>query len=418
MSADAQALDVDPIERATKTGAWATHGSFAAVVVMLLASDGPMQLAIKVLPQGTLAALSFMAFLITLVVSVIGLLRRRGGLAVLFTQPGLLIFVLCAWATVTILWSINPRHTLTGILFLIANALGSAYVARDGLPRALNILFNTGLFLMVASVLTVLLTPDVGLMRGEYEGAWRGLWLEKNQLGSAAAITGLLALSLWGMGEKRWLSTFAFLLCCVVLVKSQSVTSLFAFVAGAGSIVVAFMLRRGPILATLVLAGGTVVVLGALLAGPTLWDQILASVGRNSTLTSRTAIWHAVEAFSQEHMVLGYGYIAYFSVPEGPMGYVIEVLDFRPYTAHNSWLQTRVDLGYPGLAMTVLLLAMSVYYSFARLIAQPAAAAAIAVLVSSTLISLVEVVFAAPGGLVWIGLTALIMAAAVEARYR
>lgn len=418
MFADAQVHHGQSAERVAKTDVWSTHGSLAGVVVMLIASDGPMQLAIKILPAGVLGAVSFLAFLVTLVVSVIGLLARRGGLAVLLTQPGLLLLALCGWAAVTILWSINPSNTFTGILFLVSNSLASAYVARDGLPRALKILFQTGLILMVGTVLVVLLKPSVGLMQDEYAGAWRGLWLEKNQLGAAATVTGLLALSRWGMGEKRWLSFFALLLSCAILVKSQSATSLFAFVAGAGSIVVAFMIRRGPILATLVAAGGTVVVFAALLAGPALWDHVLAIAGRNSTLTSRTAIWAAVEAFSQDHLFLGYGYIAYFSVPEGPMGYVIGVLDFRPYTAHNSWLQTRVDLGYPGLAMTVLLLAMSVYYSVARLVSQPAAVAAIAILVSSTLISFLEVVFAAPGGLVWIGLTALIMAAAVEARYR
>lgn len=389
------------------------RASAGAMAALCLASDAPMAMAIKALPGSPLlGVLSALCFAATLAIAMAGLMRGHGGARVLVSWPGLLLLLLCLWAAASLLWSINPSETRTATLFLVANALAAAYVARDGPERALETVFATGVTLLVLSLAVSIALPSLGTMQEEYAGAWRGLWLEKNALGGVAAIAGVVAVTRLFLGRPALGCLLGLGLAVGVIVQAQSMASLLALMVGIVAVAGCFGLRRGPLTAiALSLVGASFLSLLVFL-GPALWTEILSVAGRDATLTSRTMIWAALEAHTQDQIVTGYGYAAYFSTPQGPLGFVIQILDFRPFTAHNSLLQARIDFGYPGMALALALVASGLFYGLSQALTRPAAIGLFGVTVTTSAIGVVESVFAAPGGLVWTGVTALLFSAA------
>jgi len=97
----------------------------------------------------------------------------------------------------------------------------------------------------------------------------------------------------------------------------------------------------------------------AWLAGGDL-DQALNAVGKDTTLTGRTALWSAAETSIAAHPTLGVGYQAYWQV--GSWGaeqlwQISYVASKTGYHFHDTYLEVAVDLGLVGLAILLVTLA-------------------------------------------------------------
>jgi O-antigen ligase len=70
-------------------------------------------------------------------------------------------------------------------------------------------------------------------------------------------------------------------------------------------------------------------------------------------LTGRTIIWSSVQRLIHERPWTGYGYAAVWTDQDawGPLAWIVKWAQFRPHHAHNSWLETWLGLGYPGLVL-------------------------------------------------------------------
>jgi hypothetical protein len=66
-------------------------------------------------------------------------------------------------------------------------------------------------------------------------------------------------------------------------------------------------------------------------------------------------IWTALEAYMQEQIATGYGHAAHFYPPDGPLDFVIQILDFRPFTAYNGLVQACIDFDYPSKVIALAL---------------------------------------------------------------
>jgi len=77
-------------------------------------------------------------------------------------------------------------------------------------------------------------------------------------------------------------------------------------------------------------------------------------LGRDSTLSGRTAIWEQVWVAILKHPILGYGYAAFWQGMKGESYNVILALRFVIFHAHNGFLEIWLELGAVGLLLFFL----------------------------------------------------------------
>jgi O-antigen ligase len=94
------------------------------------------------------------------------------------------------------------------------------------------------------------------------------------------------------------------------------------------------------------IALGAILILGS--------QQLAPFLGRDATLTGRTAIWAQVARFIAERPLFGYGYDAFWRGMQGPSLQVAAAVHFIVAHAHNGFLEIALDLGAAGLLLFVL----------------------------------------------------------------
>jgi O-antigen ligase len=226
-----------------------------------------------------------------------------------------LLLLLVGIAVVSILWSAAPELTLRRSLALIGTTVFGAYlVARYSTSELLRLLAWALGIAALSSLVFVLALPSYGIytdLRGE---AWGGIYWHKNTLGRTMALSALVFLFLaLGGYTRRWVAWPGFGLSVVILLLSESITSLVSFLILLTLLPIYGALRRShalamPFYAILVFACGAVVVW--LFVGNA--EEVLRSVGRDTTLSGRTQLWDAVFRMIAQHPWLGYGYGAFW----------------------------------------------------------------------------------------------------------
>jgi len=277
----------------------------------------------------------------------------------------LLVFV--GYALLSVLWSAYPVVTLKRAIQLVGFFLVGVAIAPPvgGSRQVLQVLMFTLTLLLVISLFVVVLVPRVGIdtMLGN---AWRGLFLQKNTTGQAAAICSLLWLRecIDPRLLRRSVCVAALLFSLFMLVMAKSSTSLLVFLIGATLYLLMrrqFIVLRKPwwvfgicALALLALAVHVFYVLTGHLPG---WDDIAGSIGalfgKDADLTGRTDIWELVMLQVQRHPWLGTGYGAFWLGLEGPAIDIARVLYWVPLQSHNGYLDIINELGLVGLGIAL-----------------------------------------------------------------
>jgi O-antigen ligase len=87
-------------------------------------------------------------------------------------------------------------------------------------------------------------------------------------------------------------------------------------------------------------------------------DILLRMLGRDATLTGRTAVWSAVVDMIREHPWFGWGHGAFWRDWGGAgSNYVLRRAGWNPGYAHNGFLDQGVELGVVGVAALFVALA-------------------------------------------------------------
>ena len=288
------------------------------------------------------------------------LLARAPKRACVAIIRSILIFAIISYCLASTYWSVDSTLTMRRSILCVFTALaGIAIAARFEWPRLMEILSTTFAIIMAWCLIMVAAFNHVGIMTGEFVGAWRGVFAEKNSLGGYMAIGFLSCSSAGLLNPKRrimWL-LFASLAAFLVL-KSTSKTSLLALIIGMGMMGLVVIARRGPIKAVIVAWASLIVLVLStfiLVADPIILLKIL---GRDATLTGRTIIWKAIERVSMEKPDFGYGYGAVWTTRGiwSPYYKIGIYSGFHPQTAHSAWSEIKLGLGLWGLVMWVLIL--------------------------------------------------------------
>ena len=150
--------------------------------------------------------------------------------------------------------------------------------------------------------------PAMGVHHDINAGAWRGLWHEKNQM--AALMTfGFVACcaSAFTLPQRRGLWIGAASLIFFLIIMSRSKTSLLACLLALAAMPVLSALRSGGVRGVLFVWGAATC---ALIGGAVFFvmpEAVFKALGKDPTLTGRTAIWDSLLRLSDQRPWLGYG---------------------------------------------------------------------------------------------------------------
>lgn len=329
----------------------------------------------------------------------------------------LILFGLIALAYVSKYWSIDPEVTSRRVIAMAINSAFAVYVGcvfrGAPLPR---MLMNTCLVMAVGSLIMVFAFPRIGVHQMDNAGLWRGLWYEKNQMGlvmvvgavSSAAV--LAADHLAQNGRKPWIPLMAFGLTTLLVMATQSKTSLLCWLLGVGMIGFWWLLKQGGAAITIV-AVWFAVLTSSLAAW--FWNTdsaaILQALGKDPSLTGRTLIWEALMRRVAERPMTGYGFSAFWGVDSIPAREIRLETQWPVPSAHNGWIDLLVQLGWPGAIFVGAIMLVSAILVIVRLNGMGAREGywSIAYLTVFTALSLSESVLLTHANLPWILMLAI-----------
>ena len=282
--------------------------------------------------------------------------------------PAAMFGLLIGWAFASASWSLFPQISERRAIAVAVTTLFGLYLAAAYSGRMLSeVLAGSFQVLALGSYFVCLAVPSLGVHHDVNAGLWRGLWYEKNQMGATMVYGALAAVTAAILSPPRrplWIATLV--LCVGLIVMTRSATSALALAVVMCGVAVLSFMRRGPagaiaavwIGVTFATLLGAVVVLAP--------EALYQALGKDPTLTGRTQIWQLVERASDKAPLLGYGFAAFWDVKSAPANWIREQLQWVVPTAHNGWLDLKIQLGAIGVAMFGALLASSMIAGLVR----------------------------------------------------
>jgi exopolysaccharide production protein ExoQ len=263
------------------------------------------------------------------------------------------ILALVGIAIASSAWSQDPLFTFRRSLVLLATTLYAIYFGgRFTIAEQLRLLSWTFALVVSSSLFMAILLPHYGVDHGAFFGAWQGAFPQKNMLARAMVLAAAVFYFVRpsALSWIRWIGIAASL---VLLAASRSVTGVIVFVLMVAAILLFRLARVRLSFLVPVLSG-----LGALGMGLTCLvyagqSNLLAQVGRNTTLTGRTDLWGATLTSILQRPWLGYGFNAFWEGMQGASYSVITSVGWYVRHAHNGFIDLSLDLGMLGLATFV-----------------------------------------------------------------
>ena len=251
-------------------------------------------------------------------------------------------------------WSLDPALTLRrSIPFALAALFGLYFAARFPASRQLAILRLALVAAALATIVIVFLVPSIGLDHSPGHATdWQGIFTQKNACGRIMVLGTAVLL----FGPRLTAARFAGLaLFLFVLVMSGSRGAWMIEAAVLVLWIVFFVARRaGPRFRLVFAVAAPLAVAMFSAAAAFLFPRLMRLLGRDPTLSGRTAIWAQVLHFVARRPLLGYGYDAFWRGSSGPSLQVSASVHFIVEHAHNGFLEIALELGCAGVALVAL----------------------------------------------------------------
>lgn len=289
---------------------------------------------------------------------VIAFARRQRLVATLLRDR--ILSLLLGLAILSTLWSDSPSTSLWENARLIATTFFAIYLAKTySVADVFRMVAWVTALAAVLSIIFVLALPQYGvsdyISGSMHRQVWSGVFDQKNTLGSIMALGALTWLIVaLGAGRYRWLGVLLFAICSLLVVLSNSDTSLVVECILVFTIAAFSKVHRSiHILAFLCL-----LVLVALFATQAKdpGGVVFGLLNRDQDLTGRTEIWSMVMDAISKHPWLGYGYHAFWRGADGP-SVDVRLAGWIPPHAHNGFLDLALDFGIAGPLLFFCILA-------------------------------------------------------------
>jgi exopolysaccharide production protein ExoQ len=317
-----------------------------------------------------IAALFFLDIIPTLPVIVF----MTGSMIYVLARPGLALkasfsswipWIYVIFAAMSVLWSQYPDWTLRASI-QFAFSTGVFLVMVHALPAKsfLTVFLSAILLADVVSLASPRMAWNTGGL------AMIGIFGSKNSFGLTQAL--LIQIGVWVLldhgqrGLMRALALIGVVGGAVLIVAALSVGAVVALFGALACSFLAFNLRYFPGRSrVVVLCAGGVLIAILCSFGIAFSDELLQGVlqltGKSVTLSDRTPLWDVANKMMQDHPIGGVGYQAFW---QHGNPYAEDLwMRFQParagYHFHNLWYQSGVDLGYIGLGLAFLTVAIT-----------------------------------------------------------
>ena len=317
-----------------------------------------------------IAALYFLDYIRTLPVIVF----MAGSMVYVMARPGLALkAIFSSWipwlyvifAALSVLWSQYPAWTLRASIQFVFST-GVFLVMVRALPaKSLLTVFLSGILLADAASLA---NPR---MAWNSQGlAMIGIFGSKNSFGLTQAL--LIQFSLWVLldsGQQRLMRGLALIGLvggCFLIMAALAVGAVVALFGAVACSLLAFNLRRfSPRSRVIILcAGGLLVAIlcsFVIVFADELFQGALQFTGKSINLSDRTPLWDVAKKMMEDYPIGGVGFEAFWQ--HGNVYAEDLWRRFQParagYHFHNLWYQSAVDLGYIGLGLAILTVAIT-----------------------------------------------------------
>lgn len=292
--------------------------------------------------------------------------RRVTVLRVIHDNPWLAIFFI--YCGVSIGWSDFPFVAFKRWVKELGHLVMIMVVLTEVSPmEAVKALLRRFAYVLIpTSVLLIKYYPHIGRQFSYWNGEAMnlGVTTSKNMLGNLCLVTGLFFFwSLFAMWrnktrsmDKYGLFVHVLFLAMIwwLLTLSSSATSLMCLGVGI-CIIVAFELpaiKKNPKAGTLIIVGSAVLFF-LLEKAFNLNEVVIASLGRDPTLTGRSEIWGEVLSMVPNEFV-GAGYDSFW------LGERLKLMWakhwWKPTGSHNGYLETYINLGWIGIVLLCFLI--------------------------------------------------------------
>jgi exopolysaccharide production protein ExoQ len=271
-----------------------------------------------------------------------------------------LIFSVLGWAILSVLWSDMPSTSAFNSLRMAINlALVIFLFERYSANDIQKLIMLVGSIAATGSVFLVFVLPQYGLQsRGvQALGAWEGIFGQKNLCGLEMLILLLPAFFVKLTGPYARVLRGSYIATVLVIIAMTH--SAGAWVVG--SLCLAFvaflklvvrMPRKDAVAVVIVLAGA-----GALIGvlAYSNYDTLMYALGKDPTMTGRTALWAGLSHLAMRRPVIGYGYTAFWQgITKGPSrSLALEMGWLGLAGAENGVLEMWLELGIVGVLLYV-----------------------------------------------------------------
>jgi exopolysaccharide production protein ExoQ len=317
-----------------------------------------------------IAALPFLDTIRTLPVIVF----MAGSMVYVLARPGLALkaifsswlpWIYVIFAAMSVLWSQYPDWTLrASIQFVFSTGVFLVMVRALPTKSFLTVCLSAILLADAAS----LANPRMAWNAGEL--AMIGIFGSKNSFGLTQAL--LIQVGVWVLldhGQGRLMRALALIGVVggsFLIVAALSVGAVVALSGALACSLLAFNLHHFPPRSRVVILCAGAVLTAILCSflivlGDELFQGALQLSGKSTSLSDRTPLWDVAKKMMQEHPIGGVGYQAFWQQGNP---YAEDLWRrFQPgrsgYHFHNLWYQSGVDLGYIGLGLALVTVAIT-----------------------------------------------------------
>jgi exopolysaccharide production protein ExoQ len=271
-----------------------------------------------------------------------------------------LLLALPAWAILSTFWSQEPSRTAAFALMALVNTVFALYLAERFRPnQQLQLFLLAGTVLALVSLAVIIVYPNAGVDHKNATIGWQGIFPHKNICALVMVAFLLPAFIQPFRGKFSTLKRTFYIVLLTVLIAGT--TSRTGWIVGALSIAFVYflkMLRRTRKLERAVILFVVPSVLATLIGVVAFYKaEILALLGKSSTLSGRTIIWAAVFLSILKRPFLGFGYDAFWIGFKGEaVNLALATGDTGLSNAENGILQLWLEIGLVGVLLLSLLL--------------------------------------------------------------
>ncbi|WP_044893578.1 O-antigen ligase family protein [Bacillus alveayuensis] len=286
----------------------------------------------------------------------------KGIFKILFEQKLLILFF--GVLSFSAILSSHKILAFENLIILLATTLISVIIVqRYSLENWLKILSVVYAILIIMSFVYSLTSPN-GIETGFHAGAWKGIYLHKNQLGFVMVFSTIVWLSM--LKRKFTYKRLIFFLFSLILVLlSDSSTGLIGIVISIIAINTIKIFNKKNYLNVALVFFGFSFIISVMSFAIINYQAVTNILGKDITLTGRTVLWGILLDFIKNSPFFGYGYGVFWL--DGGYNFMSpywSTLKFFPQHGHNGYLDLALDGGISSLIIMVLILLSGLIKSY------------------------------------------------------